>query len=181
MPIAIYFLVVMWGVYGVEFLILGNLNHWGIYPRTFNGLVGIPFAPFIHSGLWHLIGNSIPFAILGTMIQLNPRNNIWDVIILGTVITGLGVWLFGGSSYHIGASGLVMVFWAYLIADGWFERSLKSMFLAVFTVVFYGWMIYVVFDLRAHISWSSHLLGALAGVVVAWLKSRNQKSEGRKL
>ncbi len=174
-PLALYMLAVMWIVYGLEVLFPGNLIAWGILPRDLGGLIGIPFAPFIHGGLWHLLGNSIPFAILGVMIQLNHQNDIWDITLLGIVLTGLGVWLIGSSAYHVGASGLVMVYWAYLIADGWFERSFKSIMLAALTIVLYGWMIMVFFDVRAHISWSSHVIGVLAGVAIAWLEARGRQ------
>lgn len=178
-PLALYLLAIMWIVYGIEVAIPGNFNSWGILPRDLGGLIGIPFAPFIHNGLWHLIGNSIPLTILGVMIQLNNQNDIWDITILGIIITGLGVWLIGGSAYHVGASGLVMVYWAYLIADGWFERSIKSLVLAAITIIFYGWMIYVFLDARAHISWSSHVIGAVAGFLIAWMEywSRKTKNE----
>jgi len=174
-PVALYLLAIMWLVFAVEIVLPGNLNTWGIMPRQLSGLLGIPFAPFIHNGLWHLIGNSIPFAILGVLIGLNEKNSILEITFLGILFTGFGVWLFGSHAYHVGASGLVMVYWAYLIADGWFERSVKAMLLAGITIVLYGGMIFIFLDMRTHISWSSHAVGALSGVLIAWLEAWNRK------
>ena len=174
-PLALYLLAIMWLVYVIEIVLPGNLNHWGILPREMSGLLGIPFAPFIHHGLWHLIGNSVPFAVLGVLIGLNEKNDILEITFLGIVLTGLGVWLIGSHAYHVGASGLVMVYWAYLIADGWFERSVKALVFATVTIVIYGGMIFIFLDMRTHISWSSHAIGALSGVLIAWLEAWSRK------
>ncbi|MDX8378981.1 MAG: rhomboid family intramembrane serine protease [Gallionella sp.] len=174
-PVVLYLLAIMWLVFAVETVLPGNLNTWGILPRQLSGLLGIPFAPFIHHGLWHLIGNSIPLTILGVLIGLNEKNSILEITFFGILLTGLGVWLIGSRAYHVGASGLVMVYWAYLIADGWFERSVKAMLLAGVTLVLYGGMIFIFLDMRAHISWSSHAMGALSGVLIAWLEAWNRK------
>jgi len=174
-PTALYLLAIMWLVLAVEMILPGNLNSWGILPRQLNGLLGIPFAPFIHHGIWHLAANSIPFAILGVLIGLNEKNSILEITFLGILLTGLGVWLIGSRAYHVGASGLVMVYWAYLIADGWFERSVKAMLLACITIVLYGGMIFIFLDMRTHISWSSHAIGALSGVLIARLEAWNRK------
>ena len=42
-----------------------NIVRFGIFPKSFDGLKGILFMPFIHSGLKHLINNAIPILILG--------------------------------------------------------------------------------------------------------------------
>ena len=54
----------------VEFvnLLLGHrLVSWGILPRTFSGLIGIPLAPLLHSGVWHAVSNTVPLFILGVL------------------------------------------------------------------------------------------------------------------
>jgi membrane associated rhomboid family serine protease len=86
------------------------------------------------------------------------------------LISGLGVWIFAQSnSYHIGASGLVygmvsLVFW-----NGVFRRNLKSTVLALIILILYAGYFGGIVPGREGISWESHLLGALAGIGLAWV------------
>ena len=56
---------VIWIVEIVNFFLGHSLRNWGILPRSFTGLIGIPLAPFIHAGFWHSLSNTIPLLILG--------------------------------------------------------------------------------------------------------------------
>ena len=60
----------MWVVEIVDQVADGRLDAYGIEPREVDGLDGIVFAPFLHGGLDHLIGNTIPFLLLGFAIAL---------------------------------------------------------------------------------------------------------------
>src|SRR5436189_126044 len=42
----------------------------GIVPRTWDGLKGIPVAPFIHENWDHLIANTLPLLILGALVVM---------------------------------------------------------------------------------------------------------------
>ena len=42
-----------------------NLDSNGIHPRDADTLPDIAFAPFLHAGWGHLIGNTVPFLVLG--------------------------------------------------------------------------------------------------------------------
>ena len=61
---------VMWVVEIADQIAGGRLDRHGIEPRELDGLDGIVFAPFLHSGFDHLIGNTIPFLLLGFAIAL---------------------------------------------------------------------------------------------------------------
>ena len=43
----------------------GGLIAHGIRPRTLSGLWGLLTMPFLHGNLPHLIGNTVPFVVLG--------------------------------------------------------------------------------------------------------------------
>ena len=43
----------------------GDLDMYGIRPRTWAGLRHIFVAPFLHGGFGHLFANTVPFLILG--------------------------------------------------------------------------------------------------------------------
>ena len=53
------FLLTIWMVYWLEIRFHFDFDKNGIYPRTFSGLQGVFFSPFIHSDLLHLYNNSL--------------------------------------------------------------------------------------------------------------------------
>ncbi len=129
-------------------------------------------APWLHHGLYHLISNSLPFLILGSLVQWHNPKQFWFVTLFIIIGGGLGTWLFGSAGIHLGASGLIFGYWAYLITNAYYQRTFKSIAIGLITIVFYGGMIFSLLDLRSHISWSGHVFGALAGCMVArWFKS----------
>jgi len=179
LPDVIYLLGVMWVVHAAQWLMPGNLHHYGIVPRTFAGLLHIPLAPFIHGSLFHLIANSLPLLGLGVLIQLKQRALFWELTAVVIILAGLGTWLIGSQAYHIGASGLVLGLWAFILADGYFQRSIKAILIAVITLVLYGGLVLTVFDLRPSISWAGHMSGIGAGILIAWLNVKGQASSSK--
>lgn len=174
LPDVIYLLGMIWLVHIAQWLMPGNLHHYGIVPRTFTGLLHIPLAPLIHGSLFHLIANSLPLLGLGFLIQLKQRALFWQLTAAVIIIAGLGTWLIGSQAYHIGASGLVLGLWAFVLADGYFQRSIKAMLIAVITLVFYGGLVLTVFDLRPSISWAGHMSGIGAGILIAFLNAKGK-------
>ncbi|MEE8057694.1 MAG: rhomboid family intramembrane serine protease [Pseudomonadales bacterium] len=173
-PDVIYLLGIMWGVHAAQWLVPGNLHQYGILPRTLSGLLQIPLAPFIHGNLLHLIANSLPLFGLGFLIQLKQRALFWELTAITIILAGLGTWLIGSQAYHIGASGLVLGLWAFILADAYYRRSIKAILIAVITLVLYGGLLLTVFDLRPSISWAGHMSGIAAGIVIAWLNVRGE-------
>ncbi len=57
------------------------------------------------------------------------------------------------------------------MGSAWFERSLKSIGIAVVVAVFYGGLIWGVLPADSGVSWEGHLFGVIAGVGAAWLIS----------
>ncbi|HEB28250.1 MAG TPA: rhomboid family intramembrane serine protease [Porticoccus sp.] len=173
-PDVIYLLGIMWAVHAVQWLMPGNLHQYGILPRTFSGLLHIPLAPLIHGSLLHIIANSLPLLGLGFLIQLKQRALFWELTVITIVLAGLGTWLIGSQAYHIGASGMVLGLWAFVLADAYFRRSIKAISMAVITLVFYGGLVFTVFDLRPNISWAGHMSGIAAGILIAWFNARGE-------
>ena len=100
-------LALMWLLEVADFALWSlDLDFYGIHPRTLIGLRNILFAPFLHVGFTHLLLNSIPFLFLGVLVLLRGKHDFIFVSIVAGVISGLGVWLFGGShTIHLGMSG----------------------------------------------------------------------------
>jgi membrane associated rhomboid family serine protease len=164
--------VVMWVVEIVNAIDHYSLTRYGIEPREVDGLDGIVFSPFLHGSWGHLIGNTVPFVVLGGLIALSGIGRVAAVTATVAVVGGLGVWVFAQShSVHIGASGLVFGYAGYLVARGVFTRSVLH--LAVGAVVAVVWGTTLVSGLIPHdgISWQGHLFGGLGGVLAARLLS----------
>ncbi len=154
----------------------GALDWYGIHPRSLIGLPGIVLAPFLHAGFGHLLANTLPFFILGWLVMVRSRQDFFTVALTALVVSGLGVWLFGGSNtVHIGASGIVFGFLGYLLARGYYERSVAAIALAVTAVFLYGGMIWGVLPLQDGVSWLAHLFGLVGGVAAAYLLTRRPR------
>ena len=169
MPHVIYLLIMMWALQLAQILSWGSLSSYGIVPRDLSGLAGIPLAPWIHHGWWHLISNSVPFLVLGVLVQSKSTVIFWESTFFIILIAGLGTWLLGSSGYHVGASGLVLGYLSFIIVDAYFQRSIKAILIAVISFVIYGSLLFSLFDFRPHISWAGHVSGLLAGAIVATL------------
>jgi membrane associated rhomboid family serine protease len=172
-------LAIMWGLEIIDLFLGGRLNSFGIRPRSIPGLLGIFAAPFLHGNLLHLIGNTLPFLILGGLVILRGIDEFWVVSAIGLLLGGLGTWLFGNAnSVHIGASGVIFSYFGFLVMRGYFERSFASMALAILVALTFGGMIWGVLPLKVGISWEGHLFGAIGGAVAAWLFSKLPPENG---
>lgn len=161
---------VMWAVEIVDLALGGALNSFGIRPHSLIGLRGILFAPFLHSGFAHLIGNTIPFLILGWFVMLQETSDFFIVSAIAMLVGGLGTWLFGSAnSVHIGASGVIFGYLGFLLARGYYERNIPSIFLAIIVGVFYGGAIWGILPTQIGISWQGHLFGFIGGILAARL------------
>jgi membrane associated rhomboid family serine protease len=158
-----------------------DLDQYGIRPHDApDGLLGIISAPFLHAGFGHLIGNTIPFLVLGAAIALSGLARVVSATVIVALVGGLGVWVFAPTGTdHIGASGIVFGYAAYLIARGAFSRNLLHLGVGIFVIAIYGTTLLFGLAPRDGISWQGHLFGAVGGVVAAWaLDSRRRARPG---
>lgn len=170
---------IMWAAYAVSFVLPGSLNWLGIRSWSLPGLGGIFTAPFIHSGLRHLVGNTLSLVVLGALVSLEGARRFLVVSLLVALVAGLGAWAVNApGTVTLGASGLVFGYFGYLVAGafftGWGRGKLLRIVLAVLVVAVYGASIFFgLVGVRAGISWQAHLFGLLGGVLAAWaLRSR---------
>ncbi|HEX6159729.1 MAG TPA: rhomboid family intramembrane serine protease, partial [Thermoanaerobaculia bacterium] len=113
------FLGVLWIVWALHQIFPGGVGMYGVIPRNSDGLRGIITAPFLHLSLDHLIANTIPLAILGTLILLRGVRDLVYVILVSGLISGIGIWIFGSpGTMHFGASSLVFGFIGFLLFRG---------------------------------------------------------------
>lgn len=150
-----------------------SFSNWGLYPRRLSGLIGVITSPLLHSGYPHLISNSVPFIVLGTITLYFYRKVAIPVFVSIYVLTGISVWLMARPSYHIGLSGVVYGLVSFVFWVGIFRRDRVSIVLALVVTILYSGMFLGISPDQEGISWEGHLMGAFSGIYAAFL-FRNQ-------
>src|SRR5690606_9949867 len=88
----------LWGIEVADVLFWqGGLDAYGIRPRTWQGLGHVLIAPLFHVGFAHLAANTLPLVILGWLVMLRRTWDYFIVALVSALVSGLGIWLFGGS------------------------------------------------------------------------------------
>ena len=164
---------IMWALEVVDTVLPNlNLDYYGIHPRNLQRWYGILFAPFLHGSWQHLLMNTPPFIIFGSLIAIHCLGDLWVVSSITALVSGIGVWLIApANSVTLGASGVIFGYFGFLLFRGIFERNLTSLFVSVAIAVLYGSLIWQVFPSAPHISWQAHLFGFIGGVLAASLYS----------
>ncbi len=166
---AFYLMLVAWIVFYLEWRSGSSWSSWGLYPRTLNGLIGVVTMPVLHADMTHLINNSIPLIILGSVLRYFYKELFWRVIGVTWILTGLITWIMAREAFHIGASGLVYALASFLFFSGAFRLHRPLMAVSFFVVFAYGSMVWGVLPIEPTISWEGHLGGAISGLLVAVL------------
>ncbi|HOV12447.1 MAG TPA: rhomboid family intramembrane serine protease [Bacteroidales bacterium] len=163
--------IVMWLVKIIEYYTKSDFSMFGIMPLTGTGLIGVVTAPFVHADFGHLIANTIPMFVTLSIIFFFYKEVAYNVFLLVWLFTGVWVWSFArGDAYHIGASGLVYGYVSFLLFSGIIRRNARLMAISLLIVFLYGgffWGMFPDFFPKRNISWESHLMGCLAGFVLA--------------
>lgn len=175
----IYWVLGLWIVHMLKLstdLPWGNL---GLMPRNTDQLIGILTSPWIHGSLQHLISNSVPLFVLSTMIMLFYPRVAYRSMFLIYLLTGMMVWLFArGGVIHIGASGVVYGLVSFVFWTGVFRRNIRSIILAMVVTLLYSGYFLGILPNQNGISWESHLLGGVVGIIVAfWMRIYVEEDE----
>ena len=168
LKISLGFVALLWVIFLLNWSLGLGFEHLALYPRQLDGLSGILFAPLLHGSLSHLFSNSVPLIVLGTgMLYLYPGSVLgtFSGVYLGT---GLVVWLIGRPSLHLGASGLVYGLAAYIFVAGLLRRDVRAIAASMLVYFLYGTLAWGVLPIRAGVSWETHLIAAIMGVLLAF-------------
>ncbi|MBC8316118.1 MAG: rhomboid family intramembrane serine protease [Bacteroidetes bacterium] len=167
----IIFILAIWLVKVIEVAFDIPFGPYGLRPLHWVGLPGILTMPLIHSGWNHLFANTIPLFILSAFLFYSYREIAWKVLIFIYLLSGLWVWFLGQfESVHIGASGVVYGLAAFLFTSGIIRRDTRLMAITLIVAFLYGGLIWGVFPQffpQEKISWEGHLMGLLAGTILA--------------
>ena len=167
-------ILILWAVFLIDCI----LNHifqveiasYGLRPRSLSGLIGIFTGPFLHGSLFHILSNSFCLMTLLPFYYFAFSNTkVNEVIFKIVVLSGILLWLFGrGDSLHIGASSLVYGLAFYMCPAGWIHKKPVLLSFGVTFMIFQGISLFIgMLPTNPSISWEGHILGALAGIIVA--------------
>lgn len=166
-------LAIMWVIKLTEMMSGVSFAFLGLLPLKAKGLPGILFSPLLHADLAHLSANSAPLFVLGSALMYYYKKEAIRIFIYSWLLTGLWVWLFArGDHYHIGASGVVYALAAFHFVSGIIRREPRLMAFSLLVIFLYGsmvWGIFPDFFPERNISWESHLMGIIAGVLLAYV------------
>ncbi|MFZ4413419.1 MAG: rhomboid family intramembrane serine protease [Bacteroidales bacterium] len=162
-------LILIWLVKFVEFMLHTHFDFLGIYPLKLEGLPGILFSPFIHADMNHLYANSLPLLVLSTALFYFYKEIGFKIFIYIYLTTNTWVWIIARPAWHIGASGIIYGLAAFIFVSGIVRKNTRLMALSMFVIFIYGGLVWGIFpnNFQQEISWESHLMGLIAGVVYA--------------
>lgn len=174
------FIALLWWIHMLQAWLGQSLLGLGVRPGELVGLIGIVAAPLLHGSTGHLVANTLPLLVLGTLALATYPRAAPRAVVAVWLLSGLGIWIFGRESSHIGASGLTHGLMFFLFALGLLRRdrpAIAAMFIAFFL---YGGMLLTVLPGDPQVSWEAHLFGAISGVAAALLWRRLDPAPARK-
>ena len=164
--------LLLWLIKITEVAFHTSFADFGLEPQTLKGLRGILFSPLLHADWAHLSSNSVPLFLLSSGLFYYYGKKAGTIFMLCWLVTGLWVWIFAADTgIHIGASGLVYALATFHFTGGILRREPRMMAFSMLVVFLYGslvWGISPDFFPGKNISWQSHLMGGLAGILIAF-------------
>ncbi|MBS0215088.1 MAG: rhomboid family intramembrane serine protease [Proteobacteria bacterium] len=155
---------------------------FAVQPHTASGLIGILTAPLLHASWDHVLSNAIAILILGTLAgSVYPRASLRALPLLW-LGSGIGAWLLGhAGEHHLGASGVTHGLMYLTLTLGILRRERSAVAAAMIVFLLYGGMVMAVLPLQEGVSWQSHLGGAIAGVISAFVFRHADPAQPRRV
>ncbi|MDQ0379017.1 rhomboid family intramembrane serine protease [Amycolatopsis thermophila] len=172
------FLAVIWIVQIVNWATGYRLSFdLGIESRDVSSLPEIFTAPFLHGSWGHIEGNSGPLFIFGFLAAYRGVRRFFGVTLLIIVGSGLGVWFVAGANtITVGASGVVLGYFGYIIVRGLFDRRPIDIVIGLVMALCFAYQFAALLPAEEGISWQGHLFGFAAGVIGGWVfRERRRK------
>lgn len=169
------FVALLFVIEGVDTALGHSLDNDGVIPRDFSQWDNLLWYPLLHAGWSHLTGNAVPLLVLGFLATSGGLKQFTQVTVVIWLASGLGIWLVGSPASHIGASGLIFGYLAFLLVRGIFARAPWQIVVAVLVFIAYGAALWGVLPGQPGVSWEGHLFGAVGGVLAAWGVARDAR------
>jgi membrane associated rhomboid family serine protease len=166
-----YLITAMWGLRLLDGIALkGKLNaNFSVKPKQSFNLLRILGFNFLHIDRSHLFFNMWPFLILGGLTMLPNTRDFWVVTAVTMLTGGIGIWRFSNQAPTVGASGLVMGYFGFIISRGFFAKDSDQVLFAMAVLIFYGWLFRQILPNNPLVSKTGHLFGFVGGIISAWL------------
>lgn len=152
----------------INLLTANSLNQFGVLPRALPYLPYIFTAPFLHGSAGHLMTNLVPLLLFIWLSLQWGNRTFWLTTLSICLIGGIGVWLFGRSAIHIGASGMVYGYFGFLLLAGFRTGRAPYIIISVLVAILYGGMLFGILPTRSFVSFEYHLFGFIGGLIAAW-------------
>lgn len=163
-------MLTIWVIHIIDWVLPTSFNWLGTHPFHFKEWYTFITGALIHGDWSHLVNNTYPLLVLGMFLIFLYGKYSNFVFVTSYFFTGLFIFLFARqNTYHIGASGVVYCWAALLATSGFVRKDRISLGLGLLVAFLYGSMIWGIFPIQEGVSWDGHLIGALTGVVFAFL------------
>ncbi len=170
------FVALLYVIEVVDTVLDHRLDREGIEPQQVDGLPGILFAPLLHLGWEHLLGNTVPLLVLGFLVLVSGVRLWAGVTAITWVVGGVGTWLVAPpNTIHLGASVLIFGWLVFLLLRGFVTGRVRQILLGVVILFLYGGILWGVLPGQPGISWQGHLFGAVGGAIAALLLSERRQ------
>ncbi len=165
---------VMWALEIVDLALGHSLDSFGIRPRTVEGLLCIPLAPFLHFGFIHLFCNTFFGMPVAAAAMRRSLVDFFVVSVSAALVSGAGTWLFGADhSIHAGFSGVIFGYLGFLFGMGrWGPRDGGPVLNQSALVQMF------VLSLLPGVSFTGHLFGFIGGLLVSLVRAGAMRRRG---
>jgi membrane associated rhomboid family serine protease len=156
-------------IHAANALVGYRLNIFGIHPRHLLGLPGILLAPFLHGSWNHLFFNCVPLFIFINLLLTQGYLAFIDTSMCIIVGSGALTWLVGRPGVHVGASGVIMGYWGFILFSAYTMPGSQTLILGAMCCYYFGGLITNLAPTEEGVSWEGHICGCAAGMLTAWL------------
>lgn len=173
-------LALMWAIQAADAVLPGTFVGWGLRSWDLGSLQGLVLGPLLHAGWMHLISNSVPFLVLGSLVAVEGAKRFWMVTAVIALVGGAGTWLLNvPGTLTVGASVLVFGYFGYVVlrvvAPGRLAHRVAYAAIAVIVLALYGATVVTgILGAGAGVSWQAHLFGAIGGGLMAFSGRRRE-------
>jgi membrane associated rhomboid family serine protease len=167
LPFALAFIGILYLIFILNKILGNRLSLLSVYPRKLIFTPGIALYSYIHQDFNHIFFNSIPLFVLTILVLLSGLQTFVCVTLTVTLLSGLTIWLLGRPGLHLGASGLIMGYWSYLLMNAYQERTVVSIALAFICIYYFGSLLFHLIPQNVRTSWEAHVYGFFAGLIAS--------------
>lgn len=164
-------------IHGIDLLFELNLNRFGVEPRDLKHAYGILTFFFLHGSWEHVINNAIALVVLLTLLRYYFPTLFFKVLIFSIWTPAFLTFLVARDGIHIGASGAVYSLAAFLFVSSIMRANRYMLSLSLLITFLYGSLWWGMLPVEPGISFEGHAVGALVGVVLAFVYSKKPTAE----